>query len=182
MRWMIASVMLILVGCGGAQAPATPATSSTVPVTVPSEATSPAPTPSSATADDRAAVAAYSAAETTYLTTFRALGATRPPGTGIDARKTYYAAAAGIEDSYITALSQAKTILGPDRRTASGRLVAADVQALIDIHEGIRRLYIEWADPLHQPDILAEDHTIAVALDAEGQASMQVRSDLGLQR
>ncbi len=179
MRWLIASLVLVLVGCGGAQAPAS---QGTIPATAPSVAASPTPTPSPETADDRAAVAAYQAAETTYLTTFRALGATRPPGTGSDTRKTYYAAAAGIEDSYITALSQVKTILGSDRRTASGRLVAADVQALIDIHAGIRGLYLEWADPRHEADILAEDHAIAVALDAEGQASMQVRSDLGLQR
>ncbi len=178
MRWLIASVVVILVGCGGAQAPATPA----AVVATPSSAASLTPTSSPETAGDRAAVAAFSAAETTYLTTFRALGATRPPGAGVDARKTYYAAAAGIEDPFITALSQVKTMLGPDRLTASGRLVAADVQTLIDIHEGIRRLYIEWADPRHLSDILAEDHAIALALDAEGQASMQVRSDLGLQR
>lgn len=179
MRWLIASVVLVLVGCGGVP---TPSTLESAAAAVPSVAESPTPTPSPETAGERAAVAAFSAAETTYLTTFRALGATRPPGSGIDARKAYYAAAARIEDSYITALSQAQTILGPDRRTASGRLVAADVQALIDIHEGIRLLYVEWADPRHQPDILAEDHAISVALDTEGQASMQVRSDLGLQR
>ncbi len=179
MRWLIASVVLVFVGCGGAQ---TPATATTLAPTVPSVAASATPTPSPASADDRSVVDVYSAAETTYLTTFRALGATRPPGTSSDARKTYYAAAAGIEGTYITALSQVKAILGPDRRTASGRLVAADVQALIDIHQGIQGLYVEWADPRHQADILAEDHAIAVALDTEGQASMQVRSDLGLQR
>ncbi len=179
MRWLIASTIALLVGCGGVPAPVPQGTTAAA---VTSVATSPTPTPSPETADDRAVVAAYGAAETTYLTTFRTLGATRPPSTGIDARKAYYAAAARIEDSYITALSGVKAILGPDRRTASGRLVAADVQALIDIHEGIRRLYIEWADPRHQSDILAEDEAISAALDTEGQASMQVRSDLGLQQ
>ena len=179
MRWLIASVVLVFVGCGGAQ---TPATATTLAPAVPSAAASPTPTPSPVSADDPAFVAAYSAAETRYLATFRALGATRAPGTSRDARKTYYAAAARVEGTYITALSQVKTILGPDRRTASGRLVAADVQALIDIHQGIQGLYIEWADPRHQSDILAEDHAISVALDTEGQASMQVRSDLGLQQ
>jgi hypothetical protein len=179
MRWLIASVVLILVGCGGAGTPALPRTSAAA---VPDVAASPTPTPYHEPAGQSAAATAYSAAEQAYLTTFRSLGRTKPPGITIDAKKSYYAAAAKIEGAYVTALLDVKRIVGPDRSTVSGRLVADDIQSLIDIHDAIQGLYMTWADPRHASDILAEDHAISTALDAEGLASMQVRSDLGLQR
>ena len=58
-----------------------------------------------------------------------------------------------------------KAIVGPGRFTVSDRPVAEDIQALIDVHLAIQDLYLEWADPRHPEDILAEDEAIMAALE-----------------